>query len=122
LDFSGSTITAFRVDLDRHIPDAVGLGTDGLWEANLGGANLSDANLMRERLYNTDLTGAVLTKASLHHADLTRALGLTQAQIDSAEGDAATKLPGNLIMPLRWKTASRPLVFSDRPSGGGVHP
>jgi hypothetical protein len=106
----------------RSVPAAIGLDRDGLREANLREADLSNANLVAERLEKTDLTGAVLTRALLDHADLTRSLGLTQAQIDSAHGDIATKLPSNLRVPETWKATSRPMMFPDHPSGGGIGP
>jgi hypothetical protein len=36
-------------------------------------------------------------------ADLTKTLGLTQAQLDTAHGDLATQLPDGLQRPTRWR-------------------
>jgi hypothetical protein len=71
--------------------------------ANLGGANLHHANLSRIDLTGADLTGANLSRADLYRADLTGAdLGdaenLTQEQLDSACGNADTKLPEGLTL------------------------
>lgn len=89
--------------------------------ARLHGARLSHVNLVAADLTNADLRGADLRFAELHRADLTGALiagadlteatGLTQAQLDSAIGDATTRLTQpRVVLP-------RPLVIvpSDRP-------
>ena len=52
--------------------------------AKLDGANFKDARMPGAQLYNTDLS---------------KALGLTQDQIDKACGDASTKLPPGLRVP-----------------------
>jgi len=49
-----------------------------------------------------DLTGAKLDGAVLTGADLSRAIGLTQAQVDSAKGNKDTKLPKGLVRPEHW--------------------
>ena len=89
--------------------------------ARLRGARLNHVNLVAADLTNADLRGASLRFARLHRADLTGALiagadlteatGLTQGQLDSAIGDAATRLTEpRRVLP-------RPLVIvpSDRP-------
>ncbi len=45
-------------------------------------------------------TGAVMTITSLKGTDLTKAKGLTQAQLDAACGDAETKAPAGLKVHL----------------------
>ncbi|MFF3915893.1 pentapeptide repeat-containing protein [Streptomyces sp. NPDC001852] len=60
--------------------------------ADLGGADLRDA----------DLIGADLRDADLRGADLTGALFLTQAQLNAARGDSATRLPPTLGRPAHW--------------------
>jgi uncharacterized protein YjbI with pentapeptide repeats len=52
--------------------------------ANLEGTNFANARMPGTQLYNTDLSKAV---------------GLTQDQIDTACGDASTKLPPGLRVP-----------------------
>lgn len=69
--------------------------------ANFGGAsfrgtNLSGANLAHANLDGADFTGAKLTIASFKGTDLRNAKGLTQAQLDTACGDAATKAPDGM--------------------------
>jgi len=71
-------------------------------DASFRDANLSGANLAHGHLDGADLTGARLTITSIKGADLSRAKGLTQAQIDQACGDAETRLP----LPLHVKTCS----------------
>jgi uncharacterized protein YjbI with pentapeptide repeats len=79
--------------------------------ANLRGAYLIGADLRDADLRSADLVGADLRGADLRGADLTGALFLTQAQLEAARGDAATRLPGHLRRPLRWavrRTAGTP--------------
>jgi uncharacterized protein YjbI with pentapeptide repeats len=64
--------------------------------ARFSGADLSGANLAHAKLDGADFSGATLTITSLKGADLTRAQGLTQAQLDSACGDAGTRVPTGL--------------------------
>jgi len=59
-------------------------------------ADLSGANLAHANLDGADLTGADLTVTSLKGTDLSRAIGLTQPQLDAACGDAATRPPAGL--------------------------
>jgi uncharacterized protein YjbI with pentapeptide repeats len=70
-------------------------------EANLSGADLneadlSDANLSGANLTGADLRGANLSDADLSAANLTEVKNLTQEQLDTACGDADTKLPEGL--------------------------
>ena len=64
--------------------------------ASFRGADLSAANLAHAKLDGADMTGARLTITSLKGTDLSRAIGLTQAQLDQACGDAETKVPEGL--------------------------
>lgn len=59
-------------------------------------ADLTGANLAHSNLTGADLTGATLDITSLKGADLSGAKGLTQAQLDVACSDSATKLPSGL--------------------------
>jgi len=56
-------------------------------------ADLSGATLAGAKLKLTDLSGV----------DLSKAIGLTQEQIESAVGDQGTKLPLGLHIPETWK-------------------
>jgi uncharacterized protein YjbI with pentapeptide repeats len=88
--------------METHLPGAV------LFEANLSGASLILADLSGAVLEGADLSGAVLDGVDLRKAD-----GLTQAQLDTARGDASTRLPDGLRRPASWEaeetsTASSP--------------
>ncbi len=56
-------------------------------------ADLSNASLADARLFGADLRNADFIGAELRGADLRNAKGLTREQLDSACGDADTKLP-----------------------------
>ncbi|MFI0816576.1 pentapeptide repeat-containing protein [Streptomyces sp. NPDC021098] len=70
--------------------------------ASLRGALLIAADLTGADLSEADLIGADLRDADLSGADLTGALFLTQAQLNAARGDAATRLPAALARPAHW--------------------
>ncbi|MFI6600892.1 pentapeptide repeat-containing protein [Nonomuraea sp. NPDC050536] len=70
--------------------------------ANLRGAYLIGADLRGADLRLADLIGADLRDTDLRGADLTGSLFLTQAQVNAARGDGATKLPPSLIRPAHW--------------------
>lgn len=64
--------------------------------ATFRGADLAGANLAHAILDGADLTGADLTITSIKGTDLSRAIGLTQRQLDEACGDVDTKPPAGL--------------------------
>ena len=78
-------------------------------DTDCSGCNLSDASFRNSDLShvdfsgailrNADLTGAKLGNANISGADLSTAKGLTQVQLATACGDAATKLPRRLRVP-----------------------
>ncbi|MGW2827005.1 pentapeptide repeat-containing protein [Streptomyces sp. NPDC001443] len=70
--------------------------------ANLRGALLIAADLSRADLRTADLIGADMRDADLSGADLTGSIFLTQAQVNAAKGDAATRLPPSLGRPAHW--------------------
>ncbi|UKA51993.1 pentapeptide repeat-containing protein [Arthrobacter sp. FW305-123] len=70
--------------------------------SDLRGAYLIGANLSGSDLTAVDVLGADLRGAQLHGADLSKALYLTQPQINAAEGDPATLLPPRLTKPDHW--------------------
>lgn len=89
---------------DRRGADLVGAdlrGTD-LRGASLRGALLVGADLRGADLTLADVTGADLRGARLAGADLSRTLFLTQAQVDAAAGDRATRLPPGRSRPAHW--------------------
>jgi uncharacterized protein YjbI with pentapeptide repeats len=74
--------------------------------ASLRGACLIGADLSGANLRAADLTGADLRDADLSGADLTGGLFLVQSQLDSAKGDAGTRLPASLSRPVHWPPAA----------------
>jgi uncharacterized protein YjbI with pentapeptide repeats len=64
--------------------------------ASFRGTELSGANLAGAKMDGADLTGAKTSITSFLGTDLTHVKGLTQAQLDVACSDAATKLPAGL--------------------------
>jgi uncharacterized protein YjbI with pentapeptide repeats len=70
--------------------------------ANLRGALLVGADLRGADLGLADLTGADLRGARLGRADLGASLFLTQAQLEAAAGDHATRLPAARRRPGHW--------------------
>ncbi|GAA3057755.1 pentapeptide repeat-containing protein [Actinokineospora globicatena] len=70
--------------------------------ASLRGAYLIGADLREADLRGADVIGADLRGADLRGADFTGALFLIQSQVDSARGDATTKLPSALNRPRHW--------------------
>ena len=67
-----------------------------LGPAQVGGV-LNGADLRHCNLRDARLGGAELNRAKLQGADLLDALGLTQEQINTADLDEKTRLPGYLI-------------------------
>lgn len=70
--------------------------------ANLRGAYLIAADLRGADLRVADLIGADVRDADLRGADLRGSIFLTQAQLNSAKGNASTKLPGSVSHPPHW--------------------
>jgi len=78
-----------------------------LRKMDLRGANLRGACLIAADLRGTDLSGADLIGADfrdtdLRGTDLSKSIFLTQAQIDTAKGNAGTKLPSSITRPAHW--------------------
>jgi uncharacterized protein YjbI with pentapeptide repeats len=80
-----------------------------LRKADLSGADLRLARLVGAQLHQADLAGANLEGAQLHGASLGGAVllgdakGLTQTQLNSAKGNAMTRIPSTLIRPADWE-------------------
>ena len=89
---------------DRRGADLIGadLRSADLRRASLRGALLLGADLRGPTSRAADLTGADLRAADLRGADLRGALFLTQAQLDSARGDAGTRVPDARRRPAHW--------------------
>jgi len=122
-------------DLSRAILDEADLSQANLNKANLFGASLDKVNLrqaslweadLREaRLIETTLSGTDVGAANLKDAfiggtDLSMVINLTQWQINAAEGDAETKLPGRF--PGLPESPSSFPESSTEPAGGPPFP
>lgn len=79
------------------------LANQRLCGSNFRSAYLIGANLRNSDLTTADLLGADLRGAQLHGADLSKALYLTQPQVNAAEGNPATLLPHRLTRPDHWR-------------------
>lgn len=64
--------------------------------ASFRGTILDAANLASAKLDGADMTGARTRITSFLGTDLTRVKGLTQSQLDTACGDAKTKVPAGM--------------------------
>ncbi|WP_255771531.1 pentapeptide repeat-containing protein [Pseudarthrobacter sulfonivorans] len=84
--------------------DLMGIRLSGrrLCGADLRGAYLIGADLRDSDLSGVDLLGADLRDARLAGADLSKALYLTQPQLNSAAGNGLTRLPADLVIPSHW--------------------
>ena len=71
--------------------------------ATLRGAVLIAANMTGADLTAVDLLGADVRDARLDDADLAESLFLTQQQVNSANGNARTRLPHALRRPDHWR-------------------
>jgi hypothetical protein len=89
---------------DRTRGDLVGARLAGadLRGASLRGSLLLAADLRGADLRSADLLGADLRGADVRRADLRDALFMTQPQLVSARGDAATRLPAWAERPAHW--------------------
>jgi len=96
-----------RAGPDHRGASLIGAGLRGadLRGASLRGACLIGADLSGADLTAADVTGADLRGASLRGTDLAGAIFLTQAQLDAATGDPATRLPPRLTRPAHWPQA-----------------
>ncbi|MFI2780346.1 pentapeptide repeat-containing protein [Streptomyces sp. ALB3] len=93
-----------RAKRSRRGADLIGARLRGadLRGAELRGAYLIAADLRGADLRRAELIGADFRDADLSDADLTGALFLTQAQVNAAKGNAATRLPDSLTRPAHW--------------------
>ncbi|MEL8055773.1 MAG: pentapeptide repeat-containing protein [Pseudomonadota bacterium] len=111
-DISGTNLSESRLrqsDLSLTTLEGVNLSGSDLSIANLFGARLNRCNLSGADLKSaaavgtyfgsSNLSGTDLKGANLSGADLSRASGLTQSQLNKACGDATTRLPKGLRIP-----------------------
>lgn len=67
--------------------------------ANFAGADLTNSTWVGTYLEGANFSGATLTGANFSGAQMGRARGLTQGQLNQACGDSTTELPGSLSIP-----------------------
>lgn len=90
---------------DRSRQDLAGQRLSGDQRgSSFRGAVLIRADLHDADLREADLLGADLRDADIRGSDLSSALFLTQPQVNSAIGSAATRLPAELARPGHWPT------------------
>lgn len=67
--------------------------------ANFSGADLTNSSWVGTFLEGANFSGANLSGADFSGAQMRRARGLTQRQLNRACGDGTTELPGSLSIP-----------------------
>lgn len=106
-NFSGARIRQADLSLvtaDRARFHGANMSLTNFFGARLSSADLSETNLegatfVGAYLGGARMNGAVLTGANLSGAELAGAVGLTQAQLNTACGDATTTLPAGMTVP-----------------------
>lgn len=93
----------FKADLSWAKLNGVYLFRAVLAQADLVKADLSWADLRATNLREAHLREATLFRANLSEANLSGAIGLTEGQINSTEGDADTRLPKGIHRPAHWE-------------------
>ncbi len=111
MDVSAEVRASYFAAGDDHLESALKPGADlmgkslrsrQLCGADLRGAYLIGADLRGSDFSGVDLLGADFRDARLERADLSKALYLTQPQLNAARGSRATLLPSDLKMPSHW--------------------
>ena len=107
LNLSGARLR--QADLSLSVMNRTRFSNTDMRDVEAYGAVFSSSDFSRADLTNASLVGAYLEGASFSGANLTgtnfsgaqlaRATGLTQAQLNRACGDEATTLPGSLRIP-----------------------
>lgn len=106
-NFAGARIRQADLSLataDRARFHGANMSLTNFFGARLSSADLSDANLegttfVGAYLGGARMSGAVITGANFSGAELDSVAGLTQAQLNTACGDAATTLPSGMTIP-----------------------
>jgi uncharacterized protein YjbI with pentapeptide repeats len=106
-DFSGARLR--QSDLGLSVMNRVSFAGADLRDVDAYGAvftgasfqraNLTHASLVGTYLQGADFRGAVLQGTNFSGAEMNRATGLTQAQLNQACGDSSTRLPPGLRIP-----------------------
>jgi hypothetical protein len=111
MDVSEEVRASYFASGDDHLDSALRPGAElmgrnlrsrRLCGANLRSAYLIAADLRQSDLAGVDLLGADLRDARVEGADLSKALYLTQPQLNAANGSRETLLPSDLTMPPHW--------------------
>lgn len=103
-DLSGADLTNTCVkekdlrgaNFDRANATLMCMSFSNFTNASFRGTELSGANMAGAKMDGADLTGAKTSITSFLGTDLRKVKGLTQAQLDVACSDAATRLPPGL--------------------------
>jgi len=106
-NFTGARIRQADLSLvtaDRARFHGANMSLTNFFGARLSGADLTETNLegatfVGAYLGGARFNGAVLTGANFSGAEMADAVGLTQAQLSSACGDASTTLPAGMTIP-----------------------
>ena len=103
-DFVEQVALNYPQACDLRRADAAGkdLRSKELRGARCRGALLIGADLRGCDLTDADVLGADFRGARVCETDLSGSLFLTQAQLNAARGDAATRLPERLQRPVHW--------------------
>lgn len=67
--------------------------------ANFAGADLTNASLVGAYLQGSNFAGATLSGTNFSGAEMSKARGLSQRQLNTACGDSATTLPAGMNLP-----------------------
>lgn len=100
-DFTGAILTDASFEKSE-------LGRVDFSDADINGTSFRFANLARADFRSAkfetpiDFTGAFLYQTRFEGVDLSKALGLSQWQVDMTCGDATTKLPADVTIPSDW--------------------
>ncbi|WP_369831275.1 pentapeptide repeat-containing protein [Cryobacterium sp. N21] len=114
IEVSEEIRAAYLAGGNDHLESALKPGADlmgknlrsrRLCGADLRGAYLIAADLRDSDLSGVDLLGADFRDARLDGADLSKALYVTQPQLNAALGNHLTRLPADLEMPPHWQDA-----------------
>lgn len=97
VEFSGAELTEANLSVANL--RGANLRLCQMGDVSLRGADLSGACLSGAILENTDFSGAILLDTDIKDADLSRAIGLVQVQINKTRADAKTRLPPGLSRP-----------------------
>lgn len=107
-NFDGARIRQADFSLataDRTRFHGANMSLTNFFGARLSSADLSETNLegttfVGAYLGGARMNGAVLAGANFSGAEMASAIGLSQAQLNTACGDAATTLPAGMTIPI----------------------